>query len=523
MKILIADEISERGVSILKNSGHTVDIKTGLKEDELVAIIGDYDALIVRSAAKVTRKIIEASKKLRVIGRAGVGVDNIDLEAATQKGILVMNAPSGNIISTAELAVALIFALARNIAAADATTKTAKWEKKKFTGRQLSGKTLGIIGLGKVGTEVAKRAIGLGMVVISYDPLVAPEMAVKLHVRLVSLETLLAEADFITIHTTLTTQTKNLIGRDELAKMKKTAFVVNTARGGIVNEEALYEALKEKRIAGAALDVYTKEPPEDWKLVQLENLIATPHLGASTKEAQEEVGSEIAEQIDVYLSQGIVKNAMNLPAKLDPHLIPYMDLCNKLGKMGVQLVKKNVSSIEVKVSGEIASKDTKILAASAVAGMLTPLVEDKQVNLINAMSLAKERGINVVSTASDESAKFKNLIEVTLTAEGKRCTVAGTLLPDKGARIVVVNGHSVDFEPSGRFIFIEHLDRPGVIGEVGTMLGRSEVNIAHMDVGRDRPRGDAVMILSVDDVVPAEVLEKLKVEKNIKEATQIVL
>lgn len=522
MKILIADEISERGVSILKNSGHAVDIKTGLKEDELVAIIGGYDALIVRSAAKVTRKIIEASN-LKVVGRAGVGVDNIDLEAATQKGILVMNAPSGNIVSTAELAVALIFALARNIAQADRTTKCSKWEKKKFTGRQLAGKTLGIIGLGKVGAEVAKRALALGLVVVSYDPLISPELAVKLHVRLVSLDALLSEADFITIHTTLTAQTKNLIGKEEISKMKKTAYLINTARGGIVNEEALFEALKENRIAGAALDVYTKEPPEDWKLVQLENLVATPHLGASTKEAQEEVGSEIAEQIDLYLSQGIVRNAMNLPAKLDPALAPHMEMCVKLGRMGAQLAKKNVSAIEIKVSGDIAQKDIRLLAASAVAGMLTPIVEDKEVNLINAMSLAKERGINVVSAASEESIKFKNLVEITLSSNGNKCTVAGTQTPDKGARIVNVNGHSVDFEPSGRFLFIEHFDRPGVIGEVGSLLGKSNINIAHMDVARDKPRGDAVMILSIDEEAPAEVLEKLKSEKNIREAIQIVL
>jgi D-3-phosphoglycerate dehydrogenase len=522
MKILIADEISERGVSILKNSGHAVDIRTGLKEEELVGIIGGYDALIVRSAAKVTRKIIEASK-LKVVGRAGVGVDNIDLEAATQKGILVMNAPSGNIVSTAELAVALMFALARNISQADKTTKGEKWEKKKFTGRQLAGKTLGIIGLGKVGAEVAKRAIALGLIVISYDPLISPELAVKLHVRLVSLDALLAESDFITIHTTLTAQTKNLVGKEELSKMKKSAYLINTARGGIVNEEALFEALNEKRIAGAALDVYTKEPPEDWKLVKLENLIATPHLGASTKEAQEEVGSEIAEQIDLYLTQGIVKNAMNLPAKFDPALVPYMELSGKLGRMGAQLVKKNVGSIEVKVSGEIAQRDIKMLVASAVAGMLAPIVEDKEVNLINALSLAKDRGIKITSVASEDSAKFKNLIEITLGSDGTRCTVAGTHLPDKGARIVVVNGHSVDFEPSGRFLFIEHFDRPGVIGEVGTLLGKNNINIAHMDVARDKPRGDAVMILSVDDDASPEVLDKLKGEKNIREATQIVL
>lgn len=522
MKVLIADEISEKGVSILKNSGHQVDVRPGLKEDELVKIIGAYDALIVRSAAKVTRKIIMASK-LKVVGRAGVGVDNIDLEAATEKGVLVMNAPSGNITSTAELSIALMFALLRNVSQADRTMKSSKWDKKKFTGRQLAGKTLGIIGLGKVGAEVAKRALALGMIVIAHDPLVSPELAVKLHVRLVSMDNLLTEADIITMHTTLTPQTKDLIGKEQLSKMKKTAFLINTARGGIVNENALLDALTEKRIAGAALDVFTKEPPEDWRLIANENLIATPHLGASTKEAQEEVGSEIAEQIDIYLTQGIVKNAMNLPAKLDPTLMPYMDLTNKLGMMGSQLAKRNVSGIEIRVSGEIAQKDTKILAASAVAGMLAPMVADKEVNLINALSLAKERGINVVSVASEESPKFKDLIEVIISSDGTKASVAGTQIAEKGMRIVLVNGHSVEFEPKGTFLFIEHFDRPGVIGEVGTLLGKNNINIAHMDVARDKPRGAAVMILSLDEAAPTGVIEKLKCEKNIKEATQIIL
>lgn len=321
MRILVADEISEKGVKRLEASGHEVDVRTKLKEDELVSIIGDYDAMVVRSATKVTRKIIEASK-LKVIGRAGVGVDNIDLQAATEKGILVMNAPSGNVISTAEHTIALILALARNIPQADKSLKSGKWDRKKYTGRQLSGKVLGIIGLGKVGTEVAKRAIGLGMTVIAYDPMVSPELAVKLHVRLVDHDMLLSDADFITIHTPLTAQTKNLMGKDQLTRMKKTAFLINTARGGVINEEALFEALSEKVIAGAALDVYPKEPPEESKLLQLENCITTPHLAASTKEAQEEVGSEIAEQLNLYISQGIAKNAVNMPAKLDPMLKP---------------------------------------------------------------------------------------------------------------------------------------------------------------------------------------------------------
>ncbi len=521
MRILIADEIAEKGVKLLEASGHEVDVRTKLKEDELVSIIGGYDAMVVRSATKVTRKIIEASK-LKVIGRAGVGVDNIDLQAATEKGILVMNAPSGNVISTAEHTIALILALARNIPQADKSLKSGKWDRKKYTGRQLSGKVLGIIGLGKVGTEVAKRAIGLGMTVIAYDPMVSPELAVKLHVRLVDRDMLLSDADFITIHTPLTAQTKNLMGKNQLARMKKTAFLINTARGGVINEEALFEALSEKVIAGAALDVYPKEPPEESKLLQLENCITTPHLAASTKEAQEEVGSEIAEQLNLYISQGIAKNAVNMPAKLDPMLKPYMELSMKLGSMVAQLAKRNVQSIEVKCSGAITLKDTKILVAAVVAGMLKPM-EQREVNLINALTLAKERGIKVVSASTEETPRFKNLIEAPVSSDGGRSCVGGTEIPDKGMRIVLVNGRSVEFEPKGNFLFIEQFDKPGVIGDVGALLGKNNINIAHMDVARDKLRGNATMVLSLDEPAPADVIEKLKSVENIKDATQIIL
>jgi len=521
MKVLIADEISEKGVEVLRNAGHEVDVKTKQKEDELVSIIGGYDAMVVRSATKVTRKIIEASN-LKVIGRAGVGVDNIDLEAATEKGILVMNAPSGNVISTAEHTIALVFALARNIPMADRSLKDGKWDRKRYTGAQLSGKTLGIIGLGKVGAEVAKRAIGLGMMVISFDPMISPELAVKQHVRLVDLDVLLKESDIVTIHTPMTPRTKDLIGKNELAKMKKSAFLVNTARGGIVKEEELEEALSEGVIAGAALDVYSKEPPEDMPLIKLDNCISTPHLGASTREAQEEVGAEIAEQLDLYLSKGIAKNAVNLPAKLDPALASYMELSAKLGSMLVQLAKKNVRKVEVKCSGEIAEKDTKILVASVMAGMLQSL-EPRDVNLINALPLAKDRGINVVSSSSDEAPRFKSLVEVTVSSNGSGCYVAGTEIPEKGVRIVSVNGRSVEFEPEGNFLFIEHHDKPGVIGSVGSLLGDSNINIAHMDVARDMPRGNAVMILNIDEPAPPEVIGKLKKLENLRDATQIIL
>lgn len=522
MKILAADEISEKGLALLKASGHDVDVRTGLKEEELACVIKAYDALIVRSNARVTDKVIQASR-LQVIGRAGVGVDNIDLEAATAKGILVMNAPSGNIVATAELTIALMFALLRNVATADRTMKEERWEKKKLIGRQLGGKTLGIVGLGRVGTEVAKRAKALGMNLLAHDPFLSPELAEKLDIRLVSLEALLAESDIITVHTILNAQTRNLIGREQIARMKASAYLINTARGGIVNEEALYEALREKRIAGAALDVYSQEPPANWNLVKLENCLSTPHLGASTREAQEEVGYEIAEQISLYLSQGIVRNAVNLPAPLDPELIPYLELAGKLGTIAVQLAKKSVRTIEVKCSGEITRKDVKILVAGAAAGVLTPVVAEGNVNLINALNISRDRGINVVSVTSEASPKFKNLMEVTISSDGSSCSIAGTYLPDKGPRIVQVQGHAVEFEPRGIFLFTEHMDRPGVIGAVGTLLGQNNINIAHMDVARDRPRGSAVMILSLDDEVPPAILEKLRASENMREVTQIIL
>jgi len=522
MKILVADEISGKGLSLLKDSGHEIDIRTGLKEEELAGIIGAYDVLIVRSNARATDKVINASR-LQVIGRAGVGVDNIDLVAATEKGILVMNAPSGNIVSTAELTIGLMFSLLRNVATADRTMKEERWEKKKLIGRQLGNKTLGIVGLGRVGVEVAKRAKALGMILLAHDPYISPELAEKLDVRLVSLDALLAESDLITIHTVLNSQTKNLIGREQLAKMKPSAYLINAARGGIVNEEALYEALQGKRIAGAALDVYTQEPLENWSLVKLENCLATPHLGASTREAQEEVGFEIAEEIALYLSQGIVKNAVNLPAPLDPELIPYLELSGKLGMIAIQLARRSVRTIEVKCSGEITGKDVKILVAGAVAGVLTPIFAEGNVNLINALNIARNREINVVSSTCEASPKFKNLVEVTILADDFSCSIAGTYFPDKGLRIVQVNGHAVEFEPRGIYLFTEHMDRPGVIGDVGTLLGENNINIAHMDVARDKPRGSAVMILNLDDEIPPGILEKLKASENMKEVTQILL
>ena len=488
MKVLVADEISKSGVEMLKAQGYKVDVKLGLKEDELVKVIKDYDVLLVRSATKATKKVIQASR-LKVIGRAGIGVDNIDVAAATERGILVMNAPSGNVISTAELTIGLLFSLARKIPQADASTKKGEWKRKELKGLQIAGKTLGIVGLGRVGAEVAKRASVLGMKVIAYDPLVSPEVGVRLHVRLVTIDRLLEESDFVTVHTPLTPQTKDMIGRSELSRMKKSAMIVNCARGGVVNEDALYEALSEGRIAGAAVDVFNEEPPKGSKLLTLDSIVLTPHLGATTKEAQEDVGSEIAEQVIAYLRDNIIRNAVNLPAKLDPEIVPYMPLAEKLGTFVCQLGKCGTGKVEVSCRGELAQKDVRIIAASVVTGLLKPISEEFTVNYINALSFAKARGIEIVSSTSEDAGPYKNLIRVTMHTDGITVSVAGSLMPDKGPRFVEIDGNMVDIVPEGDLLLISHMDKPGMIGKVGTVLGDNDVNIASMEVARSQTRG----------------------------------
>ncbi|UCE92319.1 MAG: phosphoglycerate dehydrogenase [Methanobacteriota archaeon] len=522
MKILVADEISETGVQTLKAEGYEVDVKTGMDEDELSTVIGGYDVLIVRSATKATRKVIEAST-LKVIGRAGIGVDNIDVDAATERGILVMNAPSGNVVSTAELTIGLIFAVARRIAEADASLRRGEWKRKELKGVQVSGKTLGIIGLGRVGAEVAKRAAALGMTAIAFDPLVSPEVGVKLHVRLVGLDRLLRESDFVSIHAPLTPQTKDLIGRVELSKMKKSAVLINCARGGVVNEDSLHDALSERTIAGAALDVYSKEPPKESPLLKLPNIVLTPHLGASTKEAQEDVGAEIAEQIIAYVGSNEVRNAINLPAKLDPEIVPFMPLAEKLGTLIAQLGQCSAGKVEISCLGELAQKDTRIVSASVMTGMLKPISEELNVNYINAIEMARARGIEVVSSSSEEGGRYRDLIRVVLHTNGEATSVAGTLFADKGARVVEINGSVVDIEPEGSFLLIGHEDKPGMIGSVGTILGDHDVNIASMEVARKVVRGPATMIIAIDEELDREVLDKVRSIRDLKSATYIRL
>lgn len=523
MKVLVADEISKRGIDMLKEQGYEVDVRLGLKEDELAKAIKDYEVLLVRSSTKATRKVIEAGKKLKLIGRAGIGVDNIDVDAATERGVLVMNAPSGNVISTAELTIGLIFALARRIPQADASVKKGEWKRKELKGVQIQGKTLGIVGLGRVGAEVAKRAAALGMTVIAYDPMVSPEVGVKLHVRLVTLDRLLTESDIVTFHTPLTPQTKNMIGKEELAKMKKTAFLINCARGGVVNEDALYEALSTGRIAGAALDVFVNEPPTGSKLLSLNNVVLTPHLGATTAEAQEEVGSEIAEQVIAYFRDNIIKNAVNMPAKLDPELVPFMPLAEKLGTFVSQLARCSAGKVEIQCMGELARKDPSIISASVVTGLFKPFSEEFNVNYINALAIAKARGVEVVTSSSDEAGRYANLIRVSLHTNGDHVSTAGTLTPDKGPRIVEVNGSPVDIVPEGYFLLISHTDKPGMIGKVGTVLGDDNINIASMEVARAQARGPAMMILELDEDLPTKTLRKVREIPDLRSAISIKL
>ena len=527
-RILVCDKISDEGVKLLSmEQDFEVDVKTGLKEDELVSIVGDYDAMIVRSATKVTRRVIEAGKKLKVIGRAGTGVDNIDVEAATEKGIVVMNTPGANTIAAAEHAIAMLMSLARKIPQANASMKQGKWEKKKFMGVEVRNKVLGIIGIGRIGSYVAKMAQGLNMEVIAYDPYISEDAATSMGIRLVSLDELLETADFVSIHTPLTSETKYMIDKEKLLKMKKNAFLINCARGGIVKEEDLYEVLASGHLAGAALDVFEEEPiSPDNPLLKLDNVICTPHIGASTKEAQEVVAIAIAQQIIDYFKRGIIKHAVNVPSikpELIPKAEPYVKLVNKLGLMVSQIFEGRMEEVEVEYSGEVLEEGIyHALTAAALVGILKPILGNG-VNMVNAQYIAKQRGIKVVEKRSGTTEGYVSLIRVTLKGEGKQVSVAGTLIKRDAPRIVMVNQFPVEAEPSGYILYFTNYDRPGVIGRIGTILGEAGINIAGMRLGRFKPGEMAVALLNVDDPVPEEILKKIQELPNIIEVKMINL
>ncbi|MFH1406988.1 MAG: phosphoglycerate dehydrogenase [Candidatus Omnitrophota bacterium] len=525
-KILVSDALAQEGLDILKSQKNfQVDVKTKLPPDEIKKIIKDYDALVVRSATQVSADIIAAGTNLKIIGRAGVGVDNVDVEAASRQGIIVMNAPSGNTVSTAEHTISMILALSRNIPQASASLKNKKWEKSKFTGVELYGKTLGVVGVGRIGGEVAKRMRTFGMRVLAYDPYLLTERAKELGAELVELETLFKEADYITVHVPLSEQTQYMIGKEQFAMMKDGVRIINCARGGIVDEKALLEALKSKKVAGAALDVFEKEPAVDSPLLDLENVVATPHLGAATEEAQISVAIDIAKQVADALSGKGVRNAVNVPCvdpKTQEALKPYILLGEKLGMLVAQLVEGAIAEVNIRYHGDIISHDLSPVTIGIVKGMLTPVLQSS-VNYVNATFLAKERGIKITELKSSQLEDFANLISVAVKAKDKTLEVWGTLFTNSELRLVKIENFHVETTPSGHMLVMHNLDKPGIIGQVGSILGANNINIAAMTFGREKAGGDAITVLNIDSPASAKVLEELKKAKNIKDAKQIKL
>lgn len=512
-KILVADPISEQGINLLEETGKIkVDVKLKLSEDEIAEIIGEYHGLIVRSGVKVTKKIMDNAANLKIIGRAGVGIDNIDVKAATEKGILVVNAPEGNTIAACELTIGAMLTLARNVHLAHNELIHGKWERKKYMGFEIRDKVLGVIGLGKIGSEVAKRANSFEMKVIGYDPFVTEEQAKRMGIKLVDLETIYKQADFITLHVPLTQQTKYMISHDQLKMMKKTAIIINVARGGIINEEALYEALSKAEVGGAALDVFEQEPMTDSPLFTLPSVLVTPHLGASTIEAQENVAIDVAQDIKRVFNGELVKNPVNIPvikAELADKLNPYLELMEKLGSFISQITNEPLTKLEVKYNGELAKYDTSSLTNTVLKGVLRPILDDS-VNYINAPYVAQNRGIAVYESKTVEVEGYTNLITVEVTTKNGTKKVAGTLFRKDEPRIVTIDKYDIDVVTKGHLLVVPHKDIPGIIGKVGTLIGTDGINIGGMQVGRLDLGGEAVMVLSVDNRVPENTLEKIK-------------
>jgi D-3-phosphoglycerate dehydrogenase len=526
MRILVTDPIAEQGLDLLRHEpGFEVEVRLHLAADDLKACVGDYEALVVRSETKVTGDVIARARRLRVIGRAGIGVDNIDVTAATKAGIVVMNTPEGNTNTAAEHTIAMLLALARNIAPADAAMKRGEWARERFVGVEIFGKTLGIIGLGRIGAQVAKKAQGLGMHVLAYDPFVSHERGHHLGVELVELPELLAQADFLSIHTPLTKGTAHLIGAAEFALMKRGVRVINCARGGIIDETALYEAILAGKVAGAALDVFEREPPGDSPLVAHAAVLCTPHLGASTEEAQERVAVDVARQIIDYLKFGSIRNAVNLyplDADMFRKVEPYMNLARQLGSFIVQMADGGLKEVAVRYSGEAAELESKPLTAALLTGLLQKSSPER-VNVVNAPHLARERGIRVSETLSSDVEDYSSLITVELTTDKTKRRVAGTLFGKKEPRIVRVDDYRMEAVPSGYMLVFSNQDTPGVIGKIGTILGNNQINIAGMQLGRVAPHGMAVAVVNVDSAIPADILHEIRQLPNLVDARLVEL
>lgn len=511
-KVLVMDGVSEQGLQPLLTEPE-IEVVMGAKmtEDELIGIIGDYDGMIVRSATKVTPRVLENAPRLKVVGRAGVGVDNIDLNAATQHGVLVVNAPDGNTIAATEHTIAMMLALARNIPQAVAKMKNGVWDKKAFLGVELRNKVLGIIGLGRIGSAVARRAQALEMDIVAYDPYITEEKAAQLGIKLDSLEGVLKQADFITIHMPKTKETYHMLNEKTFAVMKDGVRVLNCARGGIINEDALYKYMAEGKVAGAALDVFEKEPYTEGPLLTLDNFIATPHLGASTAEAQLNVAYDVAEEIVDALRGKVVRNTVNIPS-INPEVMatvkPYLKLAEKLGQFLSQVVEGRTSRLEIVYGGDIAGGEVTPITAALVKGYLDPVLQSS-VNYINATLLAKNRGINVTQTVNGRANGYASLITVKAVTDKGEKTLAGTLFRDDDPRIVAIDGYRIDVHPEGNMLYVPHMDQPKIIGPVGMLFGEHNINIAGMQVGRKEIGGQAVMMLSVDAPVPEDTLKQI--------------
>ncbi|MGH7473135.1 MAG: phosphoglycerate dehydrogenase, partial [Candidatus Methylomirabilales bacterium] len=518
MQVLITDDLSPRGLEVLRqNPNIHIALQPRISPEELLTVIDQYEALIVRSATKVTAEVIQAGKRLKVIGRAGVGVDNVDVEAATAQGVVVMNTPTGNTITTAEHTISLLLALAKHVPQAAASLQARRWEKGKFLNVELYNKTLGIIGLGRIGSEVAKRAKGFAMRVIAYDPFISTEVASRIGVELVDLDEVYRQADFVTIHVPLGPDTHHMISRETIGLMKRGVRIINCARGGVLDEEALYEALVSGHVAGAACDVFEKEPATASPLFSLESFIGTPHLGAATAEAQDNVAVAISQQVADFLTTGVIRNSVNTPS-IEPEILakirPYLTLAEKLGRLNSQLAEGRFREIRIEYTGEVASFDTSPLTASVVKGVLDPIISST-INIVNALPFARQRGIRVVESKSTEEEDYASLISVIIQTDRGQHLAAGTLFSRREPRVVRIDEFSLEAVPEGYLLIFSNLDVPGVIGKIGTLLGQSQVNIAGMVLGREKPGGQAVSVVNVDSPIPTPVLDQIRRIPNI--------
>jgi D-3-phosphoglycerate dehydrogenase len=520
-RVLVSDKLSETAVQIFRDRGVEVDYKPDLGKDKdaLLAAIPDYDGLAIRSASKVTPKIIAAATKLKVIGRAGIGVDNVDIPAATARGIVVMNTPFGNAITTAEHAISMMMALARQIPEANASTHAGKWEKNRFMGVELFNKTLGVIGCGNIGSIVADRGLGLRMRVIAFDPFLSQERAIEIGVEKVELDEIFRRSDFITLHTPLTDKTRNIVDGAAIARCKKGVRIINCARGGLVNEDALYDALKSGHVAGAALDVFEVEPATSHKLFELENVVCTPHLGASTGEAQENVALQVAEQMADYLITGAVSNALNMPsisADEAPRLKPFIGVAEKLGSFAGQLTEEPITGVIIEYAGDVGEMNTRALTSAALAGVLKPQLG--LVNMVSAPVVARERGIKVDEVKQTQRGAFETYVRLTVKTASMERSVAGTVFSDGKPRIIQIKGIDLEAEFGQHMLYVTNEDKPGFIGALGMLLGNAQVNIATFNLGRRSQGGEAICLVSIDEPTPASVLHALSKLPQVKQA-----